>query len=124
MLDRGVGATTNGAILANGKDYNGTRLSYDSAHSPFTLGNFSIDSSRPMKIIIIGAGFSGICAGIRFLQRMENIDVVIYDKNAGIGGTWYTNRYPLVSISFLIYSLNYLVDVFTADWLAIYRHIA
>ncbi|KAI0812627.1 hypothetical protein BC629DRAFT_949981 [Irpex lacteus] len=94
MLDRGVGATTNGAILVNGKHHNGTRLSHDSAHSPFTLGNFSIDSSRPMKIIIIGAGFSGICAGIRFLQRMENIDVVIYDKNAGIGGTWYTNRYP------------------------------
>ncbi|KAI0344764.1 FAD/NAD-binding domain-containing protein [Trametopsis cervina] len=62
----------------------------------FVLGDFTIDSpaSRPLKVIIIGSGFSGIAAGIRFLQRVPNVDVVIYDKNAGIGGAWYTNRYP------------------------------
>lgn len=29
------------------------------------LGDFSIDEYRPFKVIIVGAGFSGIAAGIR-----------------------------------------------------------
>lgn len=37
----------------------------------FTLGDFSIDEYRPIKVIVIGAGFSGILAGIRYdtIQR-------------------------------------------------------
>ena len=31
----------------------------------FEEGNFTIDEHRPMKIIVVGAGFSGILAGIR-----------------------------------------------------------
>ena len=65
---------------------------------PFTLAAFPIDSptARPLRVIIIGAGFSGICAGIRFLQRVPNVEVVIYEKNEGVGGTWWSNRYPYV----------------------------
>ncbi|KAH8111748.1 FAD/NAD-binding domain-containing protein [Phellopilus nigrolimitatus] len=47
-----------------------------------------------MKVVVIGAGFSGIIAGIRFPQRMRDLDLTIYDKNAGVGGTWYSNKYP------------------------------
>lgn len=32
---------------------------------PFTLGDFCIDEYRPVKVIVIGAGFSGITAGVR-----------------------------------------------------------
>lgn len=60
----------------------------------FKLGTFSIDEYRPIKVVVIGAGFSGIIAGIRFPQRVPNLDLTIYDQNAGIGGTWYTNKYP------------------------------
>lgn len=35
----------------------------------------------------------------RFPQRMQNIDLTIYEKNAGIGGTWFSNRYPVRLIS-------------------------
>ena len=31
----------------------------------FKLGDFSIDDYRPMKVAVIGAGFSGINAAIR-----------------------------------------------------------
>jgi hypothetical protein len=84
---------TNGT--ANGRETEGP-LARDQGRPPFVLGNFTIDSptSRPLKVIIIGAGFSGIAAGIRFLQRVPNVEVVIYDKNSGVGGTWFTNRYP------------------------------
>lgn len=68
---------------------NGSQLNDD-----FKLGTFSIDEYRPIKVVVIGAGFSGIIAGIRFPQRVPNLDLTIYDQNAGIGGTWYTNKYP------------------------------
>ncbi|KAI3621856.1 flavin-binding [Moniliophthora roreri] len=62
--------------------------------SAFDLGDFCIDEPRPMKVVVIGAGYSGITAGIRFRQRVKNLDLTIYDKNAGVGGTWYSNKYP------------------------------
>lgn len=51
-----------------------------------------IDDLRPIKVICIGAGFSGILAGIRFPQRVENLDFTIYEKNEEVGGTWFENR--------------------------------
>ncbi|KAF9270874.1 FAD/NAD-binding domain-containing protein [Marasmius fiardii PR-910] len=60
----------------------------------FPLGNFCIDEPRPMKVVVIGAGYSGIVAGIRFRQRVSNLNLTIYDANAGVGGTWFSNKYP------------------------------
>ncbi|KAJ7724253.1 FAD/NAD-binding domain-containing protein [Mycena metata] len=54
----------------------------------------AIDAARPMKIVIVGAGYSGIIAGIRFLQRVPNIKLSIYEAQAGVGGCWFSNRYP------------------------------
>jgi len=50
-----------------------------------------VDKSRPMKVIIIGAGMSGIIAGIFFPRSIENLELTIYEKNADIGGTWFEN---------------------------------
>ncbi|KZT07847.1 FAD/NAD-binding domain-containing protein [Laetiporus sulphureus 93-53] len=69
-------------------------LATSDADSNFKLGDFSIDEYRPIKVVAIGAGFSGIIAGIRFPQRIPNVELTIYDKNAGVGGTWYSNKYP------------------------------
>ena len=60
----------------------------------FTNNESPIDHSRPMRVIVIGAGFSGIYLGIRLPERLRNIDLCIYEKNAGVGGTWWENRYP------------------------------
>jgi cation diffusion facilitator CzcD-associated flavoprotein CzcO len=53
-----------------------------------------VDYARPIKVICIGAGISGILCGIRFKQRIPNQDWTIYDKNDEVGGVWYENRYP------------------------------
>ena len=53
-----------------------------------------VENFRPMKVIVIGAGFSGIYSGIRIPERLRNVDFTIYEKNAGVGGTWFENRYP------------------------------
>ena len=45
------------------------------------------------RIAIIGAGPGGICTGIQLLKAGIE-DFVILEKAAGIGGTWWHNRYP------------------------------
>ncbi|OQU93638.1 hypothetical protein CLAIMM_00120 [Cladophialophora immunda] len=58
------------------------------------LWEHCIDDYRPIKVIVVGAGLSGILAGIRFPQRIPNLHLTIYDKNEDVGGTWWENRYP------------------------------
>ncbi|KAF3006882.1 hypothetical protein E8E13_010976 [Curvularia kusanoi] len=53
-----------------------------------------IENFRPMKVIAIGAGFSGIYLSIRFPEWLRNVELVVYEKNDGLGGTWWENRYP------------------------------
>jgi hypothetical protein len=59
----------------------------------FKLNDTPIENLRPLKVIVIGAGYSGIYCGIRIPERLRNVELVIYEKNAGVGGTWYENRY-------------------------------
>lgn len=60
----------------------------------FTCKDAPIENQRQLKVRVIGAGYSGVYLGIRIPQRLRNIDLKIYEKNAGIGGTWWENRYP------------------------------
>jgi hypothetical protein len=60
----------------------------------FTCKDVPVENQRPLKVRVIGAGYSGVYLGIRIPQRLRNIDLKIYEKNAGVGGTWYENRYP------------------------------
>ncbi|MEM7361103.1 MAG: NAD(P)/FAD-dependent oxidoreductase [Pseudomonadota bacterium] len=48
---------------------------------------------KQYKVIVIGAGFSGICMGIK-LRQMGIDDFVILEKAQGLGGTWRENTYP------------------------------
>ncbi|KAL5524908.1 hypothetical protein ACEPAF_8777 [Sanghuangporus sanghuang] len=85
----------------------------------FKLGSSSIDEGRPFKVVVIGAGYSGIIAGIRFTQRMENIDLTIYEKNAGVGGTWFSNRYPGIANDVPAHCYQLTFEQKT-DWSAFY----
>ncbi len=49
-------------------------------------------AAKSMKAIVIGAGMSGLLAGIRLQQA--GIDFTILEKNADAGGTWFENTYP------------------------------
>ncbi|KAF2470673.1 FAD/NAD(P)-binding domain-containing protein [Lindgomyces ingoldianus] len=60
---------------------------------PFKLHDTPIENFRPIKIIVIGAGYSGIYCGIRIPEKIRNVELVIYEKNEGVGGTWWENRY-------------------------------
>ena len=46
-----------------------------------------------LAAVVVGAGFSGLCAGIE-LRRAGIEDFVILEQAAGLGGTWRDNSYP------------------------------
>lgn len=64
-------------------------------HKPSGLiSECAVDTPRPLKVIYIGAGISGIIAAIKFRNAVPDLDLIIYEKNPELGGTWYENRYP------------------------------
>ena len=61
-------------------------LTSDNSKSDF------VTSKSNLKVLIIGAGMSGILAAIKLAER--GIKFKIYEKNIDLGGTWYENKYP------------------------------
>jgi 4-hydroxyacetophenone monooxygenase len=49
-------------------------------------------AAAEFPVLVIGAGQSGLLAGIRLAEA--GIPFTIIEKNAGVGGTWYENSYP------------------------------
>lgn len=45
-----------------------------------------------LKVLVIGAGMSGLLTGIRLSQAGVPFEIV--EKNPDVGGTWYENTYP------------------------------
>ena len=52
----------------------------------------TLENPGNFHVIVIGAGESGVLAGVRLKQA--GIDFTILEKNAGPGGTWWENSYP------------------------------
>ncbi|KAF7302712.1 hypothetical protein HMN09_00906100 [Mycena chlorophos] len=82
--------------------------------APDVFKDGPIDEPRPMRVVVIGAGFSGIIAAIRFLQYVKNVDLTVYEALAGVGGTWYANRYPGLACDIPAHCVEYLR---VYDWL-------
>ena len=95
-------------VAANGNGVASTTPSW----APTINGlSHEIDYARPMKVIVIGAGISGILASIRFPRRIRNLDLVVYDKNPEVGGTWYENRYPGIACGMYILIVRLRLDI-------------
>lgn len=48
---------------------------------------------RRVRFLIVGTGFSGLCAAIKLKQAGEG-DLVLLERAGAIGGTWRDNTYP------------------------------
>lgn len=59
-----------------------------------TTGDLAAGAPHPpgIEVLIIGAGISGICAGVRFQQA--GIPFTILEQRDEVGGVWRDNRYP------------------------------
>jgi ribulose 1,5-bisphosphate synthetase/thiazole synthase len=85
-----IGSTgTRNPSYTNGEATNGV-------HHGYRYSQHYLRKSRPLKIIVIGCGVSGIAAVKMFKDRFHDqpVQLVIYEKNCSVGGTWFENRYP------------------------------
>lgn len=85
----------------------------------FVLKNEPVENQRRVKVRVVGAGYSGIYLGIRIPQRLRNVDLRIYEKNEGVGGTWRVNRYPGCACDIPAHSYQYSFDP-NPHWSAFY----
>ncbi|KAI1149131.1 hypothetical protein F4825DRAFT_469424 [Nemania diffusa] len=55
-----------------------------------------LGTRRPIKVIVIGFGFSGIHLSYILGKQTKNSNITLqfYEKNPGLGGTWFENSYP------------------------------
>jgi cation diffusion facilitator CzcD-associated flavoprotein CzcO len=58
------------------------------------------------KVLIVGTGFSGICAAIRLRQNGIE-DFIMLEKEDKMGGTWYVNKYPGAAVDVMSYLYCY-----------------
>jgi len=65
---------------------------------------------RPFRVVVVGAGMSGLAAAHRLGQA--GIDYVVVEKNDDVGGTWLENRYPgcRVDVANHFYSYSFRQD--------------
>lgn len=48
-------------------------------------------------ILVVGAGESGIALGCRLKEKLGFDQFRIFERQSGMGGTWWSNRYPGVA---------------------------
>ncbi|KAG0135060.1 putative monooxygenase [Tuber indicum] len=75
-------------------------------------------SSPPLmynEIVCVGAGLAAISLGSQLQIQYNFTDFHIYEKNDGIGGTWWSNTYPGVAcdIPSALYSFSFAPNL---DW--------
>ncbi len=65
-------------------------------------------SSEPYSVVVVGAGFSGMCTAIKLRQAGID-DFVVLERNPEVGGAWFENTYPGcgVDIASMLYSLSF-----------------
>jgi cation diffusion facilitator CzcD-associated flavoprotein CzcO len=56
--------------------------------------SYDANSYTYYPVVIIGAGESGIAMGCRLKEVLGCDQFRIFDRQSGIGGTWWINRYP------------------------------
>lgn len=69
------------------------------ASNPIIVGEQPIFTRRKLRVAAIGAGFANLNLAYKhkYVGDNEYMDLVIYEKNPEIGGTWFENKYPGVA---------------------------
>ncbi len=70
-------------------------------------GTIPVEAREQLKIVIIGAGFSGIYMAIQL--KRAGIPFELIEKNPKVGGTWHENTYPgiRVDVESIVYSYSF-----------------
>ncbi|KAI8629794.1 hypothetical protein F5Y19DRAFT_431985 [Xylariaceae sp. FL1651] len=78
-----------------------------------------IHTERQMRIIVIGAGASGLLIAYKLQKHFNNFSLTIYEKNPAVAGTWYENRYPGCACDVPSHNYTWSFEP-KLDWSAVY----
>ncbi|KAF1837180.1 FAD/NAD(P)-binding domain-containing protein [Decorospora gaudefroyi] len=73
------------------------------------VNGYEKDAYTYYPVIIVGAGASGIAMACQLKQQLGFDQFRVFDRQAGIGGTWWINRYPGVAcdVPAVFYSFSF-----------------
>ncbi len=75
-------------------------------------------SGEGLRYVIIGAGMSGIMAGIKLIERGDT-NFTVFEKAGDLGGTWRDNRYPGLTCDTPSHAYSYSFAL-NPEWSAYY----
>lgn len=58
----------------------------------YTVTEQPLGTPRQLRVVTIGAGAAGLNFSRHVELQMENVDLVVYEKNEDVGGTWLENK--------------------------------
>lgn len=63
-------------------------------NSKYHVENVPMGARRKLRVVCIGAGYSGLMMAIIAEQKMQGqgIEFEVYDVNSDMGGTWLVNK--------------------------------
>jgi cation diffusion facilitator CzcD-associated flavoprotein CzcO len=64
------------------------------SNGTYTVVEKPLGSTRPIRIVTIGAGASGINMIKTLRDSLTDYEHVVYEKNPEVGGTWYEKHNP------------------------------
>jgi cation diffusion facilitator CzcD-associated flavoprotein CzcO len=72
------------------------------------VGGESVRSERRLRVVVVGAGFSGLSVASRLRERGEE-NFVVLERGESVGGVWRDNTYPGVAcdVPSHLYSLSF-----------------
>lgn len=56
----------------------------------------ALGNPRPLRVVCIGAGATGLDVTYKINKHLRNIVFQVYEKNSGVGGTWFENTLVFV----------------------------
>lgn len=67
-----------------------------------------------LDILIMGAGFSGLY--LLYRLRQQGFNVKLFEADAGLGGVWYSSRYPGARVDSHVPNYEYSMEEVWRDW--------
>lgn len=86
-----MGSIRPSELLSNGVN---SKFNGDGNGQPYRVVEEASRLARKIRIIVIGCGASAINFAHEVDTSSLNLELVCYDKNPSVGGTWFENKYP------------------------------
>ncbi|KAF2117373.1 cyclohexanone monooxygenase [Lophiotrema nucula] len=79
--------------------------------------------SKPthLRVVCVGAGAAGLLLAYKMKMNFSNYELLCYEKNPEIGGTWYENRYPGCACDIPAHAYTYSFEP-NPNWSSFYAY--